>query len=51
MIGVPDALDLDGPYMDLANVRGIRARPVFKIETSPSLPVIMHTNLRRQSPR
>jgi hypothetical protein len=33
MVGVPKELDLDGPYMDVANQRGIRARPVFKIET------------------
>jgi hypothetical protein len=31
LIGVPKELDLDGPYMDVANERGIRARPVFKI--------------------
>ena len=33
LIGVPHELDLDGPYLDWAYKRGIRARPVFKIET------------------
>ena len=34
MVGVADALDLDGPYLDVADRRGVRARPVFRIETT-----------------
>ena len=38
MIGVAPELDLDGPYMSYADERGIRARPVFKIETTWNTP-------------
>jgi hypothetical protein len=34
MIAVAEGLDLDGPYLDAANRRGTRARPVFQIETT-----------------
>jgi hypothetical protein len=33
LVAVADEIDLDGPYMSTANVRGLRARPVFRIET------------------
>jgi len=38
LIGVAPELDLNGPYMSYATERGIRARPVFKIETTWNTP-------------
>lgn len=34
MVSVSDSIDLDGPYLAFADQRGVRARPVFRIETT-----------------
>ena len=38
LVAVAPELDLSGPYMDIAARRGIRARPVFRIETTWNTP-------------
>jgi|EP01043_Picozoa_sp_COSAG02_P006248 hypothetical protein len=34
MVSVSDSIDLDGPYLAFADQRGVRARPVFRVETT-----------------
>lgn len=40
LVHVAAEIDLDGPYMDIANQRGKRARPLFKIETMWTAPSV-----------